>query len=397
MTRRAPARLPAAAALLALTGAIAGCGVLDGTEQRSLTARFDRTVGLYEESDVRVLGVKIGQVTEIVPEGDTVRVEMTYDSEYEIPADAKAVVVAPSIVSDRYVQLTPVYREGPVLPDDADLGTDRTAVPVELDQIYDSFNELNLALGPQGANKDGALSDLIEVSARNLEGNGELLGTTLTDFSQGLTALSDSRSELFGTVANLADFTNTLARRDETVRAFNADLADVADQLEGEREDLATAVESLSLALGDVAGFVRENKEDLTANVSDLAEATRFLTERQTELEEFLSVAPTALSNLQLAYNPNSGTLDTRDNTAAMAETEPLAFLCNLLNQAGTSSEQCDQVTELITGGPPGGGLPLPGLPLPGVPLPGGAAAPAGAVPAAERDLSLGGILDGGR
>ena len=394
MTPR-PARGPLAVLLVALLGLTTGCGVLGGGEdQRTLTARFDRTVGLYEASDVRVLGVRIGQVTKIVPEGDDVRVDMTYDAKYKIPADAKAVVVAPSIVSDRYVQLTPVYTGGEVMASGVTLSGDRTAVPVELDEIYDAFNELNLALGPNGANKDGALSDLIDVSAKNLEGNGEMLGQTLTDFSEGLTALSDSREELFGTVANLADFTNTIARSDETVRTFNKDLADVSAQLEGEREDLAAAVANLSVALGEVASFVRENREGLTTNVADLAEATRFLTERRDSLEEFLSTSATALSNLQLAYNPEGGTLDTRDNNVAETEENPGVVLCELLQAAGQDPAQCKAITDAVFGSIP---IPAPG---------GGAqAAPPAQQPAAvaprpapaQRDLSLGGILDGGR
>jgi phospholipid/cholesterol/gamma-HCH transport system substrate-binding protein len=392
---RAPGRLLLAVLALALTAGTAGCGAFGNEEQKSLTAFFDRTVGLYESSDVRILGVRVGQVTEIEPEGDRVRVEMTYDAKYDVPADAKAVVVAPSVVSDRYVQLTPVYRGGEVLADGVVLSNDRTAVPVELDEIYDAFNEINLALGPQGANKDGALADLLDVSAQNLDGNGDLLGTTLEDFSQGLTALSDSRNELFGTVANLADFTNTIAERDATVRQFNSDLADVAAQLEGEREDLAAAVRNLSVALGEVASFVRENKEDLTGNVADLAEATRFLRDRQSSLEEFLSTSATALSNLQLAYNPDSGTLDTRENSIAALEQNPGLILCEILIEAGVDPQECEEITEGLTGP-----LPLPGGggggggESGGAPLPVGAPAPA---PAAPRDMTLGGILDGRR
>jgi phospholipid/cholesterol/gamma-HCH transport system substrate-binding protein len=391
-----PARGALAVLFLVLLAVTAGCGVIGGDpEQRTLTARFDRAVGLYESSDVRVLGVKIGKVTSIVPEGDDVRVDMTYDAKYKIPADAKAVVIAPSIVSDRYVQLTPVYRGGDVMASGVTLSGDRTAVPVELDDIYDSFNELNLALGPKGANKDGALSDLLDVSARNLDGNGEMLGQTLKDFSLGLTALSDSREELFGTVANLADFSNTIARSDETVRTFNRDLADVAAQLEGEREDLAQATASLSIALGEVASFVRENREDLTVNIADLAEATRFLRDRQASLEEFLSTSATALSNLQLAYNPDSGTLDTRDNNVAESEGNPALVLCEILQTVGQDPEDCKEATDAIFGGLP-------------IPLPGGAQGaqaepaqqPAATAPRrapAQRDLTLGGILDGGR
>jgi phospholipid/cholesterol/gamma-HCH transport system substrate-binding protein len=392
---RPSARLLQAVVATALLAGTAGCGAFGSEDQKTLTARFDRTVGLYEASDVRILGVKVGSVTSIEPEGDDVLVKLTYDAKYDVPADAKAVVIAPSVVSDRYVQLTPVYRGGEIMADAASLSLDDTAVPVELDDIADSFNELNLALGPKGANKDGALSDLFDVGAQNLDGNGQLLGTTLQDFSKGLTAISDSRGELFGTVTNLAEFSNTIATRDDTVRAFNADLADVASQLEGEREDLAAAVANLSVALGEVAGFVRENKEDLTVNVTDLAESTRFLTEQRLALEEFLTVSATALSNLQLAYSPNSGTLDTRDNNFAEIEQDPGRILCELLETAGQPTGECEALTEALAGVLPlpggdeegeeeddGGGLPA---------LPGGSAAPA------ERDMTLGGILDGGR
>jgi phospholipid/cholesterol/gamma-HCH transport system substrate-binding protein len=381
-----PARRPAlAVAAVSVLGAVAGCGVLGGEDPKTLTAYFDRTVGLYVESDVRVLGVRIGEVTALHPEGDRVRVEMQYDADQELPADARAVVVAPSIVSDRYVQLTPVHSGGEVLPDGATIENERTAVPVELDQIYAALDELNVALGPRGANRDGALSDLVSVGADNLAGNGELLDATLEDFSTLVTTLSEQREDLFGTVANLQDFTSTIAASDTTVRAFNRDLAQVAAQLEAEREDLARAVRELSVALGEVAGFVRENKDDLTANVSELASVTSVLVRQRTALEEFLDVSPTALSNLQLAYNPSTGTLDTRDNGATQAEQDPAGALCNLIVTAGLPPVLCQELSAALSGLPSTAGAGGTGAGLPVAPRP------------LARDMTLGGILDGGR
>ena len=387
MTRHSPAtRLGLGVVTLALLGGAAGCGLGGDDDRKTLTAYFSKAVGLYVASDVRVLGVRIGEVTAIEPEGDRVRVEMAYDEQYELPADAQAVVVAPSIVSDRYVQLTPVFQGGEELEDGAELGVDRTAVPVELDEIYSSLDELNRALGPEGANKDGALSDLLEVGADNLEGNGQLLNSTLKDFSTLVQTVSEQRGDLFATVANLQDFTTTIANSDRTVRTFNRDLAAVAEQLEGEREDLATAVKQLSVALGEVATFVRENKTALTANVSDLADVTGVLVKQRKALEEFLDVSPTALSNLQLAYNPKTGTLDTRDNGPAQAESNPVGAICNVLLTLGQDAEVCEELAASL------GQLPAP----PGAAQSGsGAAAPAPAP--VVRDMTLGGILDGGR
>ena len=363
--------LVAGGALLAGT---AGCGVLSGEPaQKTLTAHFDRAVGLYVNSDVRVLGIRIGHITKIVPEGRTVRVEMTYDASYKVPADAKALVVSPSIVSDRYVQLAPVWRSGPVLASRADFGITRTAVPVELDQIYSALDQLNRSLGPNGANKNGALSDLVATGAKNLQGNGALLNSTLSDLSQAVSTLANQRTDLFGTVDNLQQFTTTIAGSDDTVRRFDSDLATVAAQLAGQRQALAAAVANLSTALGSVATFVQENKTDLTANVKDLASVTQVLVKQKKSLEEFLDNSAVALSNLQLAYNPGSGTLDTRDGNSNNGTYE----ICQLLGMAGQGA-LCSQLTKQVNNIPSGGSAP--------------AFAPPG-TPNQAPDLTLGGLL----
>ena len=357
MTRRLLGLLTA----LALTVAVSGCGLFGGGGKKHFSADFDRAIGVYVHSDVRVLGVKIGEVTKITPHGDRVRLDMTYDSSYKIPADAQAILLAPSIVSDRYVQLAPVYESGPTLPDGIHLGLDRTSQPVELDEIYKNLDQLNQALGPNGANKKGALSDLLHVGARNLGGNGEALNGALTGLSQAVKTLADSRNDLFGTITNLQTFTTTIAQNDAIVRAFNADLADVAAQLSGERTDLASAIKQLAAALAEVASFVKQNKTNLTYNIKNLAEVTKVLVHQKAALREFLDTAPTALSNLQLAYNAKSGTLDTRDNSTSQGG--PAGVLCNLLAIAGQSPTQCQQVLGVIPSQPPSPGA-APKLPV---------------------------------
>ena len=95
---------------------------------------------------------------------------------------------------------------------------------------------------------------------------------------------------------------------------FNDNMAAVADLLAGEREDLARAFELLNQALADVAGFIQDNIDLVTTNVNRLADVTLALVQQRTALAEVLEVAPAALGNLSHAYNPDYGTLDTRDN-----------------------------------------------------------------------------------
>ena len=355
-----------------------------GGGQRTVRAEFVRAVGLYKGSDVRILGVKVGEVTAVSPHGDRVQVEMTYDDQYKVPADAKAVVVAPSVVSDRYVQLTPVYEGGPALADQARIGLERTAVPVELDRIFSSLNDLNVALGPEGANKDGALSRLLAVGADNLDGEGRNINRTVRDFSTAISTLGDGRDDLFGTVRNLQVFTTALARSDDQVKAFNTDLASVADQLAAEREELALALKNLAVALSEVASFVKGNRATLGKDIEGLADITGTLAKQKDALTEVLEAGPVALSNLQLAFNPSSGTLDTRNNESQLDD--PALYLCSLLTGLGEPESSCDEVKKILDRKE----LVIPGAPGSG--RGGGGGAGGGS---AEPDLTLGGILGG--
>jgi phospholipid/cholesterol/gamma-HCH transport system substrate-binding protein len=322
----------AVAATIVLLAAL-GWTILRPAGQYRVTAWFDRTVGLYPGSDVRVLGIPVGTTTDVVPEGDRVRVDMLIDDAYDIPATADAVVLAPSLVSDRYVQFSPVYDGGEKMKDGAKVPLERTATPVELDQVYGALDELSAALGPNGANKDGALSDLVDVGAANLEGNGAALNRTLTGFSRAVETLSDHRDDLFSSLDNLQAFTSALAGIDSQVGQFNDNMAAVADQLAQERQDLASAVQLLNKALADVAGFVRDNTTLLSTNVNRLADVTLALVQQRQALAEVLDVAPAALGNLAHAYNPDYGTLDTRDNS--VGSTAPEVIVCQILAATG--------------------------------------------------------------
>ncbi|WP_326582994.1 MCE family protein [Streptomyces sp. NBC_00481] len=345
MTRRSP--VPRTLVLLTALAVLAALAVVLWPRPQAVrvTAYFPRTVGIYPGSDVRVLGVRIGEVKRITPEGGRVRVELEYEEGRRLPADAQAAIINSSVVSDRYVQLLPVYRKGPVLRDGDVIPESRTAVPVELDRIFDSLHTTSEALGPKGANKDGSLSRLLGVSADNLEGQGENLNQTVEDLSQAVTTLSDGRGDLFGTVQNLQVFTAALAADDESVRSFNGSLADVAEQLAGERKDLAAALEHLGAALGDVSEFVKKNKKSLTSNVRGLSKVTKVLVTQRAALEELLEVAPTGLSNLQNAYNASAGTLDTRNNPEEPQD--PASLLCSLLKTTGDEGGKNPDCAEL--------------------------------------------------
>lgn len=313
-----------------------------------VTAYFPTAIGLYPGNSVRVQGVDIGTVDAVEPAGDKVRVTVEYDRTVKIPADANAIIVAPSLVSDRYVQFTPNYKGGPELSDGTILPLERTAVPLEVDDLYASLARLSDALGPKGANKDGSLSRLLDTLAKNFKGNGKALNIAISKLSEASGTLSEHKDDLFGTVTNLAKFSKTLAASEGDIRNFERQLADVSSFLAGERQNLSSMVKQLGITLGEVHKFIRDNKDKLKSNVDRLASVTRVLVDQRDALTEIFDIAPVALNNVLNTYNATSQSLDSRANLNELSK-PPILMICDFLKQAPDQagealSDMCEQL-----------------------------------------------------
>jgi phospholipid/cholesterol/gamma-HCH transport system substrate-binding protein len=285
----------------------------DGHETKTVSAHFPRAVSIYEGSDVRILGVNVGRVTDVTPEGNSVRVDMEYDARYRVPANAKAVIITPTLVADRFVQLTPAWSDGDrLMADGADIALPDTGVPVELDRIYSSLRDLSEALGPNGVNKDGTLDHLLAAGSRALKGKGKLGNQMLNDLSTAAQTFGEGSGALFDTVTNLAQVTSSLAANDKFVRAFVKDLAGVSSQLVDERTEIRQALAAVAQSVGTIKGFVHDNRQALVTDVERLTRVMKAINSEKDSLDTALRIAPVAIGNLTLAYNAESGTIGSR-------------------------------------------------------------------------------------
>jgi phospholipid/cholesterol/gamma-HCH transport system substrate-binding protein len=324
--------------ILVLLAAACFSLVLGAKKKIKVTADFERVTGLYTGSGVRMLGIEIGKITDVEPMGAFVRVKLEYDSKYRVPADAMAAIIPPSLIADRYVQFTPAYRGGPVMRNNAKIPLNRTMVPVELGTVLKSVDELAVALGPEGANKGGALAKLVTVAANNLRGNGEQINSTVRDVSTLLTTLSNNKDDLVGTINNLDQFTHALRNSDGAVRSLTRDLATVSSQLSGDRQNLAAAIQSLGVALDDVRQLVKENRGTLVSDIQGLTQVTGTLLKQKQALSEILDLAPTALQNLDGAYDPETKSLRTKNDIQIASN--PQLYVCQILKSL-TNQDIC--------------------------------------------------------
>lgn len=322
-----PTRLVTVLVVAAVATAGALWWVFTHHSTKTVTAYFDSAVGVYHGSDVKVLGVSVGEVESVTPQGTRVRLTMTVAGDAPVAADTRALIVSPSVVADRYVQLSDLAHGGARITDGTVIPQSGTAVPVELDELYRNLDELVTSLGPEGANADGALSDLLETGSEVLEGNGEAFAAGVRDFADLARTLADSDDDLFATVDSLATFASMLARNDTEVREATEQLATVSDILASDREELSAALAALGDALADVQSFIADHRAALKSDVDQLADLTQLVVDRRASLAEALDVAPIAAENAYRAYDPDSGTIQGRIN--------PLEYLPLLPDSGG--------------------------------------------------------------
>jgi virulence factor Mce-like protein len=271
-----------------------------------ITARFTATPGLYAGNSVDVLGVPTGTIVSLTPKPGYVAVVLSLPTNVHVPAGAKAVLMAPNPVSDRFVELTPAYTGGPVLPAGAVIGLDRTFVPLELDSIYSAVDNLSKSLGPAGANAHGDLTAVLHAFAQLANGNGKDLHDAIEQIAAALPALTAHPNELKRLVTGLDQLTSTLASHDSTINALYDDLANATSQLADERSTIGAAIANLQQGVAEVAQFLKANQAHLGNSVQNLNGTLAAVMAEQKSLIQTFDTAPLGFQNFNRAIDPTA-------------------------------------------------------------------------------------------
>ena len=293
---------------------------------RKIVGYFTSAVGLYPGDQVRIIGVPVGTIDSIEPRPADVKITMSISDDVKIPKDAKALIMSPNLVAARFIQLTPAYTGGSVLPDGASIDLARTGVPVEWDEVKEALTQLSVSLGPTAGSVQGPLGAAINQAADTFDGKGESFHNALRELSQVAGRLGDSRSDIFGTVKNLQVLVNALSASNEQIVQFAGNVASVSQVLADSSRHLDNTLGTLNHALSDIRGFLHENNSTLIDTVNQLNDFAKTLSDQSDNIEQVLHVAGPGIANFYNIYDPAQGTLNGLLSIPEFAN--PVQFIC---------------------------------------------------------------------
>jgi phospholipid/cholesterol/gamma-HCH transport system substrate-binding protein len=297
-----------------------------------IVAYFDNSNGLFKGDEIRILGVPVGEIETIEPQPQRVKITFWVNDKYKVPANAKAAILSPQLITSRAIQLTPAYTDGPVMANGAVIPEDRTAVPVEWDDLRQQLEKLTDALQPTQPGGVSTLGALVNTAADNLRGQGANIRDTLIKMSQAFSVFGDHSNDIFTTIKNLSILVSALQDSSGLLRQLNQNLAAVTALLADTPNEVGQAVHDLNIAAGNLHDFLVDNTEAVGTASDKAASISKAVMESLDDIKQALHVAPTAFQNFANIFQPAQAAL-----TGALVVNNfanPITFLCGAIQAA---------------------------------------------------------------
>lgn len=335
-----------ALAVALVAGGLVAFRAIDRAGRTNIVAYFDNSNGLFTGDEVRILGVPVGAVETIEPQPERVKVTLWVDGKYKVPAEAKAVIVSPQLVTARAIQLTPAYTSGAAMADDAVIPQNRTAVPLEWDDLRTQLEKLTQALQPTQPGGVSTLGQFVNTAADNLRGQGANIRETVTTMARALSALGDHSDDIFSTLKNLSVVVSALEDSSDLLAQLNRNLSAVTGLLADDPGAVSAAINDLNAVVGEATEFVRDNKEAAGIATDRLASISTAVNGSLDDIKQALHAFPNAAQNFANVYQPSQAALTGMLAVNNLAD--PVQFLCGSIEAASRvnavySSKLCAQ------------------------------------------------------
>ena len=263
----------------------------------TVTADFSYINGIYPGSPVHVLGVPVGTVDDVSPQGTSVRVTMRVESGVDIPADAGAFVMNPSVISDRFVELGPAYRGGPTL-DEAVIPVERNRSPINWDQLLDSVNTVASALGTQSSAGTSGIGSALDIVADGTAGLGPEINDAIGNISRATAVVGGNSEELGTLIENIDRLIGAVASRQGAVQSVTDSLAQLGAEIQQQDLEIGEPIAQLRSMFDHLDRLLVDRGDDLRAVLQNASTLTGQFAAHEAQFAELVDLLPLMMENI---------------------------------------------------------------------------------------------------
>lgn len=272
-----------ATSFLALTIANTSVGATS-----SYYARFTDATGLNVGDDVRIAGVRVGQIQSIsLVDRRIALVQFSVVSQRVLPAGVEAIIKWRNLVGQRFLELD----QGPgplntVLPAGATIALDHTQPALDLTELFDGFRPLFQALSPGDVNQ--LTGEIIDV----LQGDGGTVDSLVAHTASLATTLADKDKVIGAVIDNLNAVLNTVNGRGPELNNLIVTLQQLVSGLAQDRQPIGDAISALSSLTTSTAGLLQQGRAPLQADITSLGQLAGTLANNSGTVNTFLQNLP---------------------------------------------------------------------------------------------------------
>lgn len=247
-----------------------------------VTVMMRNVTNLVPNSDVRYGEVIVGSVRTIEFDDWNAKLTIGLSADAKIPADVRAKVAQKSLLGAEYLELSSpggsVGASVPLLADGAVIDLDRTGRYPETEEVLAAAA---LLLNGGGLPQVQTIAHELNAAMTGRTGDVRSLVTELTDFTA---ALDGQREEIVGAMESLDRLSSGIVKERAGISRALSELPRGIDALRAERHQLVDALQSLE-ALSAVSHRVLSRTEDgLVDNLDNLTPLTRQLADHADSL-----------------------------------------------------------------------------------------------------------------
>jgi len=267
-------------------------------ETRKYKAIFTDVAGLLDKDDVRVAGVRVGQVESIkLHNGNQAEVTFSVQKsgvfEAGLPASTNVSVRYRNLMGQRYIALT----EGPGAANDylkpnGTIPVAQTKPALDLTVLFNGFRPLFKALEPDDVNK------LAFQIVQTLQGEGGTINSLLSHVASLTNTLADRDKVIGDVIDNLNSVLGTIDQRHEEVDRLVTDLRGFVSGVADDRKAIFDSVEAINGLTGTTAGLLRDARPSIKDDVAGLKALSDTLNRNDATLDKALKRTPKRMEGL---------------------------------------------------------------------------------------------------